>query len=120
MAARLTTFVVVAIVAATLIAGLIVGAQRDDSEGPVDVIIHNAVVYTADEDHSTAEAVAVRGNQILRVGSDRDVMRLRRPQTTMIDAHRGSVLPGLNDSHLHFIKGGLDLERNTRFDHFAV
>ena len=111
MAARLTTFVVVAIVAATLIAGLIVGAQRDDSEGPVDVIIHNAVVYTADEDHSTAEAVAVRGNQILRVGSERDVMRLRRPQTTMIDAHRGSVLPGFNDSHLHFIKGGLDLER---------
>ena len=111
MAARLTTFVVVAIVAATLIAGLIVGAQRDDNEGPVDVIIHNAVVYTADDDHSTAEAVAIRGNQILRVGSERDVMRLRRPQTTMIDADGGSVLPGFNDSHVHFIKGGLDLER---------
>ena len=82
MAARLTTFVVVAIVAATLIAGLIVGAQRDDNEGPVDVIIHNAVVYTADDDHSTAEAVAIRGNQILRVGSEREVMRLRRPQTS--------------------------------------
>ena len=39
MAARLTTYVVVAIVAATLIAGLIVGAQRDDSEGPVDLIV---------------------------------------------------------------------------------
>ena len=111
MAARLTAYVVVAIVAATLIAGLIVGAQRDDTDGPVDVIIHNAVVYTADGRHSTAEAVAIRGNQILRVGSERDMMRLRRPQTTMIDAHRGSVLPGFNDSHLHFIKGGLDLER---------
>ena len=42
MAARLTTFVVVGIVAATLIAGLIVGAQRDDSNGPVDLIVHNA------------------------------------------------------------------------------
>ena len=48
MAARLTAFVVVAIVAATLIAGLIVGAQRDDSDGPVDLIVHNAQVYTAD------------------------------------------------------------------------
>ena len=48
MAARLTTFVVVAIVAVTLIAGLIVGAQRDDSDGPVDLIVHNARVYTAD------------------------------------------------------------------------
>jgi predicted amidohydrolase YtcJ len=111
MAARLTTLVVVAIVAATLIAGLIVGAQRDDSEGPVDLIIHNAAVYTADAAHTTAEAVAIRGNQVLRVGSERDVMRLRRPQTTMIDAHGGSVLPGFNDAHVHFLNGGLDLER---------
>ena len=47
MAARLTAYVVVAIVAATLIAGLIVGAQREDSEGPVDLIVRNAAVYTA-------------------------------------------------------------------------
>ena len=52
MAARLTTFVVVAIVAVTLIAGLIVGAQRDDSDGPVDLIVHNARVYTADRDRA--------------------------------------------------------------------
>ena len=37
MAARLTTYVVVGIVAATLIAGLMVGAQRDDNDGPVDL-----------------------------------------------------------------------------------
>ena len=47
MAARLTAYVVVGIVAATLIAGLIVGAQRDDIDGPVDIIVHNAKVYTA-------------------------------------------------------------------------
>jgi hypothetical protein len=111
MAARLTALVVVAIVAATLIAGLIVGAQRDDNEGPVDLIIHNAAVYTADADRTTAEAVAIRGNQVLRVGSEREVMRLRRPQTSIVDAGGGTVLPGFNDAHLHFISGGLDLER---------
>ena len=47
-----------------------------------------------------AEAVAIRGNQILRVGSEREVMRLRRPQTTMIDAKGAAVLPGFNDAHL--------------------
>ena len=51
MAARLTAYVVVGIVAATLIAGLIVGAQRDDSDGPIDIIIHNAKVYTAGRWH---------------------------------------------------------------------
>ena len=56
MAARLTAYVVVAIVAATLIAGLIVGAQRDDNDGPVDLIVTNATVYTADRRGTTAEA----------------------------------------------------------------
>ena len=111
MAARLTAYVVVGIVAATLIAGLIVGAQRDDTDGPVDVIVHNAKVYTAGARGTMAEAVAIRGNQILRVGSEREVTRLRRPQTTMIDARGAAVLPGFNDAHLHFISGGLNLER---------
>jgi predicted amidohydrolase YtcJ len=110
MAARLTAYVVVAIVAATLIAGLIVGAQRDDSNGPVDLIIHNAKVYTADTRGTIAEAVAIRGNQILRVGSAREINRLRRPQTVMIDANGAAVLPGFNDSHAHLIEGGLALE----------
>ena len=107
MAARLATYVVVAIVAATLIAGLIVGAQRDDSSGPVDLIIHNAKVYSADALGSTAEAIAVRGNTILKVGTNREILRYRRPQTTMIDAKGVAVLPGFNDAHAAFIAGGL-------------
>ena len=95
MAARLTAYVVVGIVAATLIAGLIVGAQRGDTDGPIDVIVHNAKVYTAGASGTMAEAVAIRGNQILRVGSEREVMRLRRPQTTMIDAKGAAVRAGI-------------------------
>ena len=89
MAARLTTYVVVGIVAATLIAGLMVGAQRDDNDGPVDLIVFNGKVYTADASGLIAEAVAVRGNQILRVGSNREINRLRRPQTVVVDALGG-------------------------------
>ena len=110
MAARLTTYVVVGIVAATLIAGLIVGAQRDDSDGPVDLIVFNAKVYTADTESSTAEAVAIRGNQILRVGSNREINRLRRPQTVLVDALGATVLPGFNDANVQFIAGGLGLD----------
>ena len=110
MAARLTTYAVVAIVAATLIAGLIVGAQRDDSQGPVDLIVFNGKVYTADGSGTRAEAVAIRGNQVLRVGTDREVERLRRPQTVMVDARGGAVLPGFNDSSVQFMAGGLTLD----------
>ena len=108
MAARITAYLVVAIVAATLIAGLIVGAQRDASDGPVDLIVRNARVYTAREGRM-AEAVAVRGNQILDVGSDREIARLQRPQTTVIDAGGAAVLPGFNDSHLNLLEGALAL-----------
>ena len=110
MAARLTTYVVVAIVAATLIAGLIVGAQRDDNSGPVDLIVHNAKLYTADGLGTMAEAVAVRGNKILHVGTNREILRYRRPQTTVIDAKGAAVIPGFNDAHVAFIAGGLARE----------
>src|SRR5262245_26538213 len=106
MAARLSAIIVTVIVGATLIAGLIVGAQRYDADGPVDLIIHNARVYTG-EGTDMAEAVAVRGNQVLLVGSNREVRRLRRPQTTMIDAEGGTVVPGFNDTQVSLIQGGL-------------
>src|SRR5687768_7716926 len=110
MAARLTAYLVALIVGTTLIAGLIVGAQRDDA-GPVDLIVLNGRVYTADGDGTMAEAVAVQGNKILRVGTSREVQRLRRPQTVVVDARGGAVLPGFNDSHVHLLSGGLALSQ---------
>jgi predicted amidohydrolase YtcJ len=105
MAARITAYIVAAIVSVTFIAGLIVGAQRDEN-GPVDLIVLNARVYTADEDGSVGEAVAIQGNRILQVGSTRDISRMRRAQTVVVDAKGGSVLPGFNDAHAHLLDGG--------------
>lgn len=106
MASRITTFLVTLIVAGTVVAGLIVGAQRDEATGPVDLIITNGRVFTSLHG-PLAEAVAVRGNKILRVGTNREIKRLRRPQTVTIDARGGSVLPGFNDGHAHLLAGGL-------------
>ncbi|MCC7032791.1 MAG: amidohydrolase [Acidobacteria bacterium] len=108
MAARLTAYVVACIVGLTFIAGLIVGAQRS-GDGPVDLIIVNGKVFTGDRD--AAEALAVQGNKVLRVGSNREIQRLARAQTTVIDAKGGSVLPGFNDAHVHLIGGGLSLDQ---------
>jgi predicted amidohydrolase YtcJ len=110
MAARITAYLVALIVSVTFIAGLIVGAQRDD-DGPVDLIVVNGSVYTADGDNTMAEAVAVQGNKILLVGSNREVQRLRRPQTVVVDAKGGTVLPGFNDSVVDFIASGFLLQQ---------
>src|SRR3972149_10766492 len=111
MVAPLPPHLVVASVATALIAGLSAGAQPDDSDCPLDLIVYNAVVPPADGPGHKTEAVAIRGNQILRVGSDREINRLRRPQTALIDAHGAAVLPGFNDASLAFIEGGLSLDR---------
>jgi predicted amidohydrolase YtcJ len=109
MAARFTAYAVAFIVGVTVIAGLIVGAQRED-DGPVDLIVINGHVYTGDRDE-LEEAVAVRGNKVIRVGSNREIQRLRRAQTTVIDAQGGAVLPGFNDAHAHLVSGGLSLDQ---------
>ena len=67
MAARLTAFLVAIIVGISVVAGLIVGAQRE-AEPAVDVLVYNGRVYTGDPNAPIAEAVAIRGNRILKIG----------------------------------------------------
>jgi predicted amidohydrolase YtcJ len=110
MAARLTAYAVAFIVGVTFIAGLIVGAQRED-DGAVDLIIINGKVYAADGGTELAEAVAVRGNKVIRVGSNREIQRLKRAQTIVVDAKGGAVMPGFNDAHAHIVNGGLSLDQ---------
>src|SRR6185436_12982722 len=110
MAARITAYAVACIVAVTFIAGLIVRAQRDD-DGPVDLIVVNGKVYSADGGGDLAEAVAVTGNKVVRVGTNREIQRLRRAQTVVVDAKGGAVLPGFIDAHAHVINGGLSLDQ---------
>lgn len=115
MAARLTAYAVAFIVGVTFIAGLIVGAQRED-DGPVDLIVINGKVYASAGGSELAEAVAVRGNKVIKVGSNREIQRLGRAQAIVIDAKGGAVVPGFNDAHLHLINGGLSLDQVSLSD----
>ncbi len=74
-----------------------------------DLMIVNGRVFTADEQGTVAEAVAIAGNKILRVGTDQELAALRGPGTRVIDAHGATVAPGFNDSHVHFLSGGQTL-----------
>ncbi|MGJ7548616.1 amidohydrolase [Pseudomonas alloputida] len=76
----------------------------------VDVILHNAKVYTAEPDQPLQQAVAVEGEKIVAVGSDQQVLRLKAASTHVIDLGGKVLMPGMLDSHSHAIKGGLQLE----------
>jgi len=68
---------------------------------PADLIVHRAKVLTVDAKFATAEALATRGDRILAVGSNDEILKLKGPQTRVIDALGLTVMPGLMDSHTH-------------------
>jgi hypothetical protein len=74
-----------------------------------DTVIVNARVYTVSAATPWAEAVAVREGRILAVGSAKDVSRHVSKATKVIDAGGRLVLPGIADSHVHFVSGSLNL-----------
>lgn len=69
---------------------------------PADLILHNGKVWTVETKQPVAQAVAVAGNRIVKVGSDADVLALRGANTRAIDLHGRLALPGFNDAHTHF------------------
>ncbi|WP_437941920.1 amidohydrolase [Sorangium sp. So ce341] len=66
-------------------------------------ILHNGKIFTSDPDNLWAEAVAVRGRRIVAVGSDAEVLDLAAPRTRIIDLGGRTVIPGLNDAHVHVL-----------------
>src|SRR5829696_1032329 len=72
-----------------------------------EVIYHNGVVLTMEEDQPRASAIAVRDGRILAIGDDARVLRLRKRQTRVVDLGGRTVLPGFIDSHAHWIGDGL-------------
>src|SRR6266699_6920618 len=81
------------------------------SKPAATMMITNAAIYTVDKQHPKAEAVAVIGDRIVAVGSRADIDLWRGPQTKVIDAGGKLLLPGFNDTHVHFIQGGAQLDQ---------
>jgi predicted amidohydrolase YtcJ len=81
----------------------------------VDTIIHNAKIATNGVP-SFVEAIAITGGKISAVGKDEEILRLREPGAQVINGERRTVIPGLNDSHMHPIRGGLNYNMELRWD----
>src|SRR5580700_2503343 len=86
------------------------------NQQPPDLILHNGKIATQDDRRSMVEAAAIRDGKFLATGSDREMMRLRDERTKLIDLNKRTVIPGLNDSHLHLIRGGLNYNLELRWD----
>src|ERR1051326_9182289 len=75
----------------------------------VDLIVHNAVVYTVDSSFSTAESFAIKNGKIIAVGKNDSI--LANYDGEKLDAQGKAVFPGFIDAHCHFYGYGLGLKK---------
>jgi len=89
-------------------------ASRDTAT--IDLILHNGAIATLDPARPTARAVAIAGGRFVAVGDDAEVLKLKAAGTKVVDLGGRTAIPGLNDSHLHLIRGGLNFNMELRWD----
>jgi len=80
------------------------------------LVLHNGRISSLAPGVADATAIAVSGERIVGVGSDAEVMGLCGAGTRVIDLDQRRVIPGLNDSHIHTIRGGLNYNLELRWE----
>ncbi|HEX7856173.1 MAG TPA: amidohydrolase [Sphingobium sp.] len=102
--------------ASAAIAALLTATESFAMTSPRDIIITNARVTTLDRENPVAQAVAIRDGKFLVVGSEQEVRAAVTPNATVIDAKSRRLIPGLIDSHIHVIRGGLNYNMELRWE----
>ena len=79
-------------------------------------ILKSGKITTLNKQQPEVQAIAIADGKVLRTGSNEDVMKLAQADTKIIDLNGRRVIPGLNDSHLHLIRGGLNYNMELRWE----
>ncbi len=81
-----------------------------------DLILTHGKVATMAREGEFVQALAIKDGKVLATGSNAEVLKLKTPATQLVDAGGRTVIPGLNDSHLHVIREGLNYNMELRWD----
>ncbi len=81
-----------------------------------DLILLGGRITTLDRAHPEVEALAIRDGAVAEIGAVRDIAPLAGPDTQVIELGGRRVIPGLNDSHTHVIRGGLSYNMELRWE----
>jgi hypothetical protein len=95
------------------LAGLL---SADAARAQADLILTNGKIATMAREGEFVQAVAVKDGKVLATGSNAAMLELKTPRTRLIDAGGRTVIPGLNDSHVHVIRQGLNYNMELRWD----
>jgi predicted amidohydrolase YtcJ len=81
-----------------------------------DLVLTNGKIMTVDDRFSIAQALAIKGERIIAVGSNAEIEKLKGPATQFIDLQGRAVIPGLIDNHAHFMRAAEYWHREVRLD----
>ncbi|MFW2035875.1 amidohydrolase [Acinetobacter junii] len=82
----------------------------------IDLILKNAKISTLNPQHPEAQAIAISEGKVVAVDDNDKIMKMSTATTKVIDLNGRRVIPGLNDSHLHLIRGGLHYNMELRWE----
>ncbi|EHL32036.1 amidohydrolase [Legionella drancourtii] len=82
----------------------------------MDSIYYNGNFKGPGINKDNVTAAAINDHRFVHFGSDEEIMKLKTSTTQLIDLHKKTVIPGLNDSHIHLIRGGLNFNMELRWD----
>jgi predicted amidohydrolase YtcJ len=103
------TLVIVLSTALGIFAATATTAGTADAPAPADLVLLHGKIHTEDANRSVMQALAVRGNAIVAVGTDQAIGALVGPSTRTVDLKGRVVLPGIIDAHTHPAQGAQDL-----------
>jgi len=92
------------------------GAQQQEKPRMTTMILRNGRITTLDRARPEAQAIAIRDGRVEAVGSTEEIMRVAQGDTQIVDLGGRRVIPGLNDSHTHLIRGGLNYNMELRWE----
>src|SRR4029453_2984138 len=92
------------------------GAMMRAQQPAPDLILSNGKIITVDDRFTIAQAVAIRGDRVVAVGTNPEITRLAGPNTRRIDLGGKAVTPGLIDTHMHLLRAGNTWAGELRFE----
>lgn len=81
-----------------------------------DFVFANGKIITVNEQFTTVQALAIKGERIIATGTDADIEKFKGPSTQLIDLQRRTVIPGLIDNHAHYMRAAEYWHREVRLD----
>jgi predicted amidohydrolase YtcJ len=115
MTRRTLTVVVVGLLVAGAASVSMRSARAQDAI-TADLILSNGKIVTVDDRFTIAQAVAIKGNRIVAIGTNQEMDRLAAPNARRINLRGRTVIPGLIDNHNHLLRAGNTWQLELRWD----